>query len=304
MTQYPPADDRLRHLLAQEINTSVDTWKLAFWIAGNIVKSPEIRREMARILSAHTLGRPCGDRNCEHCYDASLNAPVAASAVVPAADRAALRDRIRRAVCEAEGFMWNTELLEPDEYGEVADAVLSVLPAPADRAAVLEAADWFDRDGRSVSRFWGHQVAAELRRMAVESAAVDRVAAETPPAAPGTRVCAHCGDPITAPTAWISRPGSDGDRYYHLTVPACRAAACTHDAHAAVEAQPGKDTETRIVGYRSRDGRSLYCPRHAGEIFGFGWWPVDSDDLPDGGICTYPECGVDVLIPIPQQRPE
>ncbi|WP_432091056.1 hypothetical protein [Streptomyces sp. NRRL F-5630] len=46
----------------------------------------------------------------------------------PAAD---LRDRIRRAVCEAEGFMWNEELLEPDEYGEVADAVLAVLPTPA-----------------------------------------------------------------------------------------------------------------------------------------------------------------------------
>lgn len=92
---YPPADDRLRHLLAQEINTSVDTWKLAFWIAGNIVKSPEIRREMARILSAHTLGRPCGDRNCEHCYDASLNVPAA---VPPAVDRAA---RYAQAIREA-----------------------------------------------------------------------------------------------------------------------------------------------------------------------------------------------------------
>lgn len=41
---------------------------------------------------------------------------------------ATLRDRIRRAVCEAEGFMWNAEMLEPDDYGEVADAVLTVLP--------------------------------------------------------------------------------------------------------------------------------------------------------------------------------
>lgn len=38
--------------------------------------------------------------------------------------------------------MWNTELLEPDEYGDVADMVLAVLPEPADRAAVLnEGAD-------------------------------------------------------------------------------------------------------------------------------------------------------------------
>lgn len=44
----------------------------------------------------------------------------------------ALRDRIRRAICEAEGFAWDPDMLEPDEYGEVADAVLAVLPAPAD----------------------------------------------------------------------------------------------------------------------------------------------------------------------------
>ncbi|MCX4232082.1 hypothetical protein [Streptomyces ortus] len=72
MNAYPPVDDRLRHLLAQEINTRVDTWKLAFLIADDIVKSPEIRRELARIVSAHTLGKPCGDRNCQHCFDARL----------------------------------------------------------------------------------------------------------------------------------------------------------------------------------------------------------------------------------------
>ncbi|MFF5643007.1 hypothetical protein [[Kitasatospora] papulosa] len=54
-------------------------------------------------------------------------------------DRAPLRDRIRRAVCEASGFTWlPDELMEPDEYGEHADAVLAVLPAPAaDRATVV-----------------------------------------------------------------------------------------------------------------------------------------------------------------------
>ena len=58
------------------------------------------------------------------------------------AGQAGLRDRIRRAFCEAEGFAWDTDMLEPDEYCEQADAVLAVLPAPADRAAVLrEAAD-------------------------------------------------------------------------------------------------------------------------------------------------------------------
>lgn len=48
---YPPPDDRLRHLIAQEINLSVDTWKLAFWIADGIVKNPEIRVELERIAT-------------------------------------------------------------------------------------------------------------------------------------------------------------------------------------------------------------------------------------------------------------
>jgi hypothetical protein len=51
----------------------------------------------------------------------------------PPADRAALRDRIRRVLCEADGdgVLWGTDMLEPDEYGEVADMVLAVLPDAA-----------------------------------------------------------------------------------------------------------------------------------------------------------------------------
>ncbi|WP_069751640.1 hypothetical protein [Streptomyces sp. EN16] len=54
-------------------------------------------------------------------------------AVPPApADRSATRDRIRRAICEASGFTWlPDELMEPDEYGEHADAVLAVLAGEA-----------------------------------------------------------------------------------------------------------------------------------------------------------------------------
>jgi hypothetical protein len=69
---YPPPDDRLRHLLAQRINCHVDTWRLAFSIAGAIVDDREIRAELDRIAAAHTAGQPCGDRNCEHCWTASL----------------------------------------------------------------------------------------------------------------------------------------------------------------------------------------------------------------------------------------
>jgi hypothetical protein len=68
---YPPADDRLRHLLAQRINCHVDTWKLAFFVAGAIVDDPEIRAELDRIAAAHTAGQPCGDRNCRACFDAA-----------------------------------------------------------------------------------------------------------------------------------------------------------------------------------------------------------------------------------------
>jgi hypothetical protein len=73
---YPPADDRLRHLLAHEINTSVDTWSLAMHVADAIVKSPEIRAEMERIAAAHAAHQPCGDRHCQHCWDARLATPV------------------------------------------------------------------------------------------------------------------------------------------------------------------------------------------------------------------------------------
>ncbi|MEV3996706.1 hypothetical protein AB0K62_13650 [Streptomyces halstedii] len=74
-------------------------------------------------------------------WDAIRDRAAELAAAPPApADRATVRDRIRQAICEAEGFMWDTDMLEPDEYGEVADAVLAVLDAPADRAAGAKAA--------------------------------------------------------------------------------------------------------------------------------------------------------------------
>lgn len=103
------------------------------------------------------------------------------STALPApADRAATRDRIRRAICEASGFDWDPDTLEPDEYGEHADAVLAVLDTPADRAAVLrERADFYDqwlRDSTSPDsdpRYCQavHDIALGLRRLAGEAAA-------------------------------------------------------------------------------------------------------------------------------------
>ena len=68
----------------------------------------------------------------------------------------------------------------------------------------------------------------------------------------------------------------------------------------AVVSQPDEEAG-RIVAYRSPQARSLYCVRHRGELFGAVFTPVTSEDLPDGGLCTFPDCGVDVLIP---QQPD
>ncbi|MFJ3084673.1 hypothetical protein ACIPJG_33655 [Streptomyces halstedii] len=98
------------------------------------------------------------------------------------ADRAATRDRIRRAIGEASGFTWlPDELMEPDEYGEHADAVLAVLDAPADRAAVLNAvAAQYEQmladigaDTAQDPRYWTgvQHVTLGLRRLAGEAAA-------------------------------------------------------------------------------------------------------------------------------------
>jgi hypothetical protein len=106
----------------------------------------------------------------------------AVSSAAPPADRAELRDRIRRAVCEASGFAWDSDMLEPDEYGEVADAVLAVLPAPADRAAILQEAatrleadmerffaEWPDEPRNSPYALGRKDAATELRRVADEA---------------------------------------------------------------------------------------------------------------------------------------
>ncbi|QLJ01495.1 hypothetical protein HZZ00_10985 [Streptomyces sp. NEAU-sy36] len=137
-------------------------------------------------------GRWCAMDDCPcHLYrpDAATSAVVS-----PPPSRAALRDRIRHAVCEADGFgfAWDTDMLEPDEYGEVADAVLAVLPEPADRAAVpvcicghpeqrhfedvcqtCGCGDYLEpRDAAEVIARWRQTALAardELRRLAVEA---------------------------------------------------------------------------------------------------------------------------------------
>lgn len=101
---------------------------------------------------------------------------VAASPSVPA--DAELRERIRHAVArEFRGADYSADGLDPEEFGSFADAVLAVLPAPADRAAVLrEAADVLETlpaDATSFDeaehKYKGGAAAETLRRMADEA---------------------------------------------------------------------------------------------------------------------------------------
>jgi hypothetical protein len=131
--------------------------------------------------------------------EAALTEPAAVSAAVePPADQTALRDRIAEALATADGWDIPTGATMRDVSEELAthfrglaDAVLAVLPAPADRATVLrEAADQYAKltdQNEAYDREQGEldetarlqhgtvrDVVAGLRRMA------DETATETP----------------------------------------------------------------------------------------------------------------------------
>jgi hypothetical protein len=109
--------------------------------------------------------------------------------VAPATDQTALRERIRRVLCERDGqaALWGTDMLEPDEYGADADAVLSVLPASVDRADVIAAtvrtcaehlrSNWTDTWTADAARSLDLN-AARIER-GEDTALLRRVAAET-----------------------------------------------------------------------------------------------------------------------------
>jgi hypothetical protein len=134
-------------------------------------------------------------------------------------DQTALRDRIRRAVCEAEGFAWDSDMLEPDEYGEVADMVLAVLPEPTERAAALrEAAERYERllddmgeDKAKDPRYWQgvQHVTVGLRGLADAASGPGGVAGE--PQQDETQ--ARRGDAVEA---WLK---AQRDEYHQTTGP-------------------------------------------------------------------------------------
>jgi hypothetical protein len=215
-----------------------------------------------------------------------------------AANRAALRDRIAAAV---QPLLMDTlpKPIAAVRADEVADQVLAVLPAPADRAAVLRDAVRRIEDGELLPdrglrfRRGADWVLDALRRLAAEAAAPGvGAAADTTPAGERPR-CTYCGLPHDL-TPSMALACASIRAMVDTVAPA--------EPGPVVPAQPGNDTP--VVAYRSHSGSLLRCLTHAPDqtsVASGAFHPVTADDLPDGGICTYRapgvECGVDVLIP-------
>ena len=222
----------------------------------------------------------------------------AAAVSVPAADRAALSARIAAAV---QPLLMDTlpKPIAAVRADEVADAVLAVLPASADRAAVLREAVRRIEDGEPLPdrdlrfRRGADWVLDALRRLAAETAVpVVGVAADTTPAAERPR-CTYCGLPHDL-TPSMALACASIRAMVDTVAPA--------EPGPVVPAQPGNDTP--VVAYRSHSGSLLRCLTHTPDQTALDngtFHPVTADDLPDGGICTYRapgvECGVDVLTP-------
>ncbi|MET7944248.1 hypothetical protein [Streptomyces sp. NPDC005302] len=105
----------------------------------------------------------------------------------------------------------------------------------------------------------------------------------------GERHCSRCGDSLTDYTEddLVWRTGDDR--------PYC-SGECIVAAHRAAQKELFDAHPERIVGYKSKGGRLLRCLAHhpGNESVDSGdFYPVASDDLPDGGVCTI--CGTDVL---------
>ncbi|MCX5365888.1 hypothetical protein OG864_45140 [Streptomyces sp. NBC_00124] len=96
----------------------------------------------------------------------------------------------------------------------------------------------------------------------------------------------------------------DGDGPCGALLDAWQRCTCTGPAAVSAGVQPDEEAD-RVVAYRSDGGRLLRCLRHVPPPAArhADFHPVTSEDLPDGGVCTYPDCGADVLIP-PQSDEE
>jgi hypothetical protein len=248
-----------------------------------------------RHTCSNQTARPGPDWGCPRCStlpDAAAPAVSSAGVVqLPPTNQAALVELGAQAVwaryTDAEPSRAGLVLANPHAVAEaVLDAVLKVLPAPVNGAAVYRALadqqtqlavadDLARRRDMAAAR---RQLVKELRRMAAEAPATEERS--------GCPLCGHLGCMGKGRRCNVTMTSES-----RVWGPPCQ---CLGVDAAVVQPQPD-ETPDRIVGYRLAGHRDLHCagctPSKRGDI----WEPVTSDDLPDGGLCA--TCHVDVLIP-------
>ena len=223
------------------------------------------------------LGLKPGDWVLKHADHFTATSDEAFHAVweptAPPADRAALRDRIAKAIRD-------NVFVAVGSLDAVTDAVLGVLPEHAERGAVP-----LPRRGDAFEAWLKAQRDEYETRSSREWRALDevldtyRLHADT-----GTPLGEHvCEGQAVGDCECLETKKPPMDPVHIL----------------GIEADTG---ESPIVAFRSRGGRLLRCLKHtpgAVAVANGEFDAVTAEDLPEGGVCTYPECGVDVLIPQP-----
>ncbi|AMW11638.1 hypothetical protein A4E84_20350 [Streptomyces qaidamensis] len=220
-------------------------------------------------MSHRPTGPACGNNPNHPLTDGDRQAVADFKAYL--AERAALRDRIAEALRETDAY---AQLESRDDRERFADAVLAVLPPPADRAAVLsEAEAEAERQLATVQRVRHvletepvlNRTALEYRGLIVSALMADEAQPTPPETAP----------PAPATELWRGATELATDREI-----AARAA-------------------TGLVGYRQGRGTLLHCLAHkpAPASRWADFHEVTADDLDDGGICVHPRCGRDLLAP-------
>jgi hypothetical protein len=231
-----------------------------------------------------------------------LQDAIRSAVPAPTPGQDALRDRIAEALAAVDGWEWTPDFdktLSPvwQGYLKRANAVLAKLPAPADRAAVpLGAAELSEHPRLNVTPLPAEALAADevFVDPAAFRAAVLREAADGLDARAAEFTAAARKDPL----AFVK--GATDARYRTADAWNAAAAELRRMAAESAPADTGHD-EAEIVAYRNPDNpRTLLCREHGPRYVGMV--PVTSEELPDGGICTFGRlsslaCERDVLIP-------
>lgn len=217
---------------------------------------------------------------------AATAAAVARASSSAPADRDAARERIAAAIYEHmhPGSYWSDTSMPADwrpAYLEEADAVLAVLPAPAETE--------FELRGTAANRAAAFDEAANaLAALGPEDSLVSGAKAWVEAVETLRRLAGEARDERETQATQPKRPPMDPVHILGIGAPA------------TVAQQPQATDGDRIVAYQSPGGTALFCTRHRDGLSPY-WLPVFSEDLPDGGICAHSTCGADLLIP---QQPE